>query len=245
MSYSCFLLGFVAAPSVVLAILIRRQSRRAPAYASGIPILALIAFAYTTPWDQYLVARGIWTYPDGRVFATFGGVPAEEYVFFVAQTLLVGLLAWWLRGRIPLRRATGGGSLKARLLPACACLGVWAVSWYGLRFQPATYAALILLWALPPLCLQWVFAPRVIARNGRFLVTALAISGVYLSAADAYALNAGIWSISEATALGWKFGNVPVEEILFFTVTSLLVLQGLLLWEWARARHKGWPSKVH
>ena len=236
MSYACFLLCFIAPPTVALALLLRRRPPRAPAYASGIPILALIAFVYTTPWDQYLVARGIWTYPGDRVVATLGGVPVEEYVFFVAQTLLVGLWTWWLRGRMPLRTVRSKGGAKARTAIFAACAAAWAGCWHLLGHPPGTYAALILLWALPPLCLQWIFAPGVLAANARFVAIAVATAGGYLSAADAYALADGIWSITETTSLGWKLGNVPAEEILFFTITSLLVVQGLVLWEWVRGR---------
>ena len=53
--------------------------------------IALIALLYTTPWDNYLVWRGIWDYPEGRVLATIGYVPLEEYLFFILQSVLTGL----------------------------------------------------------------------------------------------------------------------------------------------------------
>jgi lycopene cyclase domain-containing protein len=59
-------------------------------------VLALLALAYTTPWDNYLVYKGIWSYPPGRVMATIGWVPIEEYMFFVIQTALTSL--WFLAG---------------------------------------------------------------------------------------------------------------------------------------------------
>ena len=37
-----------------------------------------IAFVYTTPWDNYLVAREVWGYPPGRVLATIGFVPSRS-----------------------------------------------------------------------------------------------------------------------------------------------------------------------
>ena len=40
-------------------------------------VLGLLAVSYTTPWDNYLVWKGIWSYPPGRVLATIGWVPVR------------------------------------------------------------------------------------------------------------------------------------------------------------------------
>ena len=54
-------------------------------------VVLLLAFAYTTPWDNYLVFREVWGYPPGRVLATIGYVPVEEYAFFLLQPIMTGL----------------------------------------------------------------------------------------------------------------------------------------------------------
>ena len=51
----------------------------------GTIIHVLVALLYTTPWDNYLVYREVWGYPPGRVLATIGYVPVEEYLFFILQ----------------------------------------------------------------------------------------------------------------------------------------------------------------
>ncbi len=38
-------------------------------------VLSGLALVYTTPWDNFLVYRGIWAYPSGRVLATLGSGP--------------------------------------------------------------------------------------------------------------------------------------------------------------------------
>ena len=35
-------------------------------------VLAALALAYTTPWDNYLVYKGIWSYSPGRVLSSIG-----------------------------------------------------------------------------------------------------------------------------------------------------------------------------
>ena len=55
-------------------------------------LLVLIAVAYTTPWDNYLVATNVWWYDESLVTGLkLGWVPIEEYTFFVLQTLMTGL----------------------------------------------------------------------------------------------------------------------------------------------------------
>ena len=61
--------------------------------------LPVTAFVYTTPWDNFLVFREVWSYPPDRVLGRVGYVPYEEYAFFVLQTLISGLLLLLLMRR--------------------------------------------------------------------------------------------------------------------------------------------------
>lgn len=100
MSYFTFHLIFVVPPILLLAWLQRQsftnEGRRA---RLALPLIALIAFVYTTPWDNYLVWRGIWEYGISRVVGTIGYVPVEEYLFFMLQPILTGLWLYWLLAR--------------------------------------------------------------------------------------------------------------------------------------------------
>ncbi|HLG68972.1 MAG TPA: lycopene cyclase domain-containing protein [Chloroflexota bacterium] len=91
MTYLQFLAVFVGIPILVLLLLLRRDLRSIPWLA--IAALCIVALAYTTPWDNLLVASGVWSYPKERVAgAILGAVPIEEYGFFVLQTILASLL---------------------------------------------------------------------------------------------------------------------------------------------------------
>ena len=57
----------------------------------------------------------------------------------------------------------------------------------------------------------------------------LGVPTVYLWLADALAIEMNIWSINPAYLLGVYVGKLPVEEMTFFVVTNLMVLQGSLL----------------
>jgi lycopene cyclase domain-containing protein len=98
MSYGVFLLIFVVPPMLFFAWRMRdRMNRRIYMAFAGLIALCVI---YTTPWDNYLVASGVWYYDPKLVLGlTFGYVPAEEYTFFVVQTLMTGffMLFLWRR----------------------------------------------------------------------------------------------------------------------------------------------------
>ena len=48
-----------------------------------------IVMAFTSPWDNYAVAKGIWDFPRERVWFRVGKLPIEEYAFFIIQSLQV------------------------------------------------------------------------------------------------------------------------------------------------------------
>ena len=111
MTYFGFLLRFIGIPLLILAGLTAwdwRRGRRLPDDLRKQPAwLALTAHViaavvWTTPWDNDLVATGVWYYDPNLVTGiTLGWVPIEEYTFFVVQTLMTGLWLLGLGRRLP------------------------------------------------------------------------------------------------------------------------------------------------
>ncbi len=58
MSYVLFLTLFIFMPIAAIAFAMRRRIRRAHVLA----LVGLAAVTCTTPWDNYLVATGVWFY---------------------------------------------------------------------------------------------------------------------------------------------------------------------------------------
>lgn len=98
------------------------------------------------------------------------------------------------------------------------------------------YLWLLLGWALPLLLGQWLLGWRIFARNWRPLLFPALLAGVYFTLCDSVAVRQGIWFFDERQILGWRIGPLPIEEVLFFFLTSLLVTQSLLLLLPARFR---------
>lgn len=225
MTYLAFHGIFLLPPLVVLWWVQRGYLHRVhPRAGLFLGVMAVVALLYTTPWDNYLVWRGVWRYGPDRVLGTIGYVPVEEYLFFLLQPLLAGL---WLYRLLPSPPARVGPLARwggAAIYAAAALLGALL-----LRSPEGTYLGLILVWAAPVLALQWVYAGGAIwARRGVW-AAGFALPTLYLWAADAAALHLGIWRISAVHTLGPAVGPLPLEEAVFFLVTNLLVVQGLLL----------------
>ena len=101
-----------------------------------------------------------------------------------------------------------------------------------------TYLLLLLGWALPVIALHWLMGAPELRAHLRLLAVAILTPTVYLSLADAMAIDAGIWSISEELTLGWRIGTLVFEEAVFFFLTNVLVAQSIVLFlsHTARAR---------
>ncbi len=242
MTYFGFLLRFLGIPLVFFAILLFRRWRRrgypgagptnVPAL-TGILLHALIALAYTTPWDNYLVATRVWWYDPSLVTGlTLGYVPIEEYTFFVLQPVLTGFWLLFLAPYMPPVSQVKQPAASWRLWIVASGLVLWLVSLLPLLsgWAPGTYLALELGWALPPILLQLVFGGDILWRNRRLVAAAILPVTIYLSAADALAIGFGTWTINPARSLGILLGGVlPLEEFVFFLITNTLVVFGLVL----------------
>lgn len=240
MTYLGFHLVFLLPVIGVLAWLVAKGGRIPyPAPWLGTATLCCIAFVYTTPWDNYLVGAGIWTYDEGRVLEQFrlGYVPIEEYLFFVLQPILTALFLFFFAQRMPCSAegtsAPGGRKSGPRIVAGTIFAAVALLSAGGLSspWEGGTYLCLILVWAAPVLSFQSFFGFDRILLYRRQWIPALVGSTAYLWLVDGIAIDWEIWRITEATSTGLHLFALPIEEALFFLATNLLVLFGLVLFQ--------------
>jgi lycopene cyclase domain-containing protein len=232
---------------MILTVRDRQRGKIAEGFLDGrsvwlaIGLHVLLAVVYTTPWDNYLVATRVWYYnPDLISGVLLGWVPLEEYIFFMLETVLVGL--WWL---VLVHRVTTSGEFSPRrkisivltaVLAAiwCVTVGVLISGW-----KPGTYLSLILVWALPVIMLQLAFGADILWHFRKMVIFAILPVFLYVSTADALAISSGTWTIDPDQSLGIWIGALPVEEAVFFLVTPTIVGFGLTL-SLARASRKRW-----
>lgn len=242
MTYAGFLFWFLILPMALLLIVAwidRSRGRRLPpslrsvSPAVAILLHALIALLYTTIWDNYLVATGVWYYDPALVLGiTFGYVPLEEYTFFLLQPIVAGLwlLAILRRTKEPPQSGANSG-LRLWAVLGAAAIWLGSVVILAAGWRPGTYMGLELVWAMPPIALQLAFGADILWRYRRPVFLALSSTTLYLCLADALAIGRwGIWAIDPAQSTGVMLGGVlPVEEFLFFLLTTTLVIFGITL----------------
>ena len=87
----------------------------------------------------------------------------------------------------------------------------------------------ILYWMGPVILIQWVLAGKVFLRNLTAVFIPPLVMGTYYSLADIVAISSGIWYFDENQILGVYIGPIPLEEVLFFFITALLVSQSFVM----------------
>jgi len=242
MTYFGFLLRFVILPILIflaIALWDDRRGKQIHGFRNGravwiaIGIHVLLAVAYTTPWDNYLVATGVWYYnPDLVTGIVIGYVPIEEYTFFVVETILSGLWWWFLARRLspPVNEFKSSKTLV--YVSTCVLVSLWLVFTYLFFFgeEKWTYLGITLFWALPAILPQFLFGADILWHYRRLVFWAIFVPGTYLSLMDIVALSETTWSISKTQTTGILFfGILPLEEVVFFFITNVLITFGVTL----------------
>jgi putative membrane protein len=240
-TYYQVLFYFIFPPTIILAMLTTHNVflnlfvlRRRINWLPYIAILThvLLAVVYTTPWDNYLVASNVWWYDQTLVTGwTIGYVPIEEYTFFVVQTMMTGL---WVLTLWRIRALQPSSSIPRKEIRSWSLVftaSIWAASAIVLvsGWQPGRYLALILVWALIPLMMQFGFGADILWGRRTLLTLAVLPATIYLWVVDAVAISGGVWTISTFQTLGINFGQLPIEEMVFFLVTNMMISFGITL----------------
>jgi lycopene cyclase domain-containing protein len=242
MTYCGFLLRFLFVPILVFLAITYwdgKNNKQIPGFRNGgavwiaIGIHILLAVVYTTPWDNFLVATGVWYYNPKLVTGfVIGYVPIEEYTFFIVETILSGLWWWFLARRLSPPSAGFKPNKRLLYIPSSLLILLWVVFTY-LFFSdnvPFTYLSITLFWALPAILPQLLFGADILWHYRKLVTLAILIPGTYLSLMDILALKETTWSISPAQTTGILFfGILPLEEVVFFFITNALIVFGMTL----------------
>ena len=252
MTYFGFLLRFLVIPILILLTVTYWDQRRNIQITGfrngrlvwiGIGLHVILAVVYTTPWDNYLVATGVWYYnPELVAGIAIGYVPIEEYTFFVLETIVAGLWWWFLARRVAFTSTPSATSPQGKgkffpnkklvYLSACVLALLWILSTYLFFFgaETWTYLSIILFWALPPVVIQMLFGAELLWQYRKLVFLGILVPGTYLSLADILALKDTTWSISPSQTTGILFfGILPLEEVIFFFITNVLLIFGMTL----------------
>ncbi len=232
LTYLQFHLIFVLPVLAVLAaaVYLRAETWSGVEPLSGLAILLCLALVYTIPWDNLLIAEGVWWYGDGATAGTIWQAPLGEYLFFVFQPIIVCL---WLFQfpriddvsliRIP---------LSYRGLGVAAGAAVSLVGYLMLDVQSLYYLGAILFWSGPILSIHWGFGWPYLWRLRKTMLLGVSVPTLYLCTIDRIAIEMGVWVLSDAHTTGITVLGLPIEEGTFFFMTSLFAVQTLLMYMW-------------
>lgn len=233
MTYLQFHFAYTLPVLLATALVQRRPvagvgSRVAIAWLGAMVVLAVV---YTTPWDNYLVYRDVWGYPPHAVLGTIGYVPVEEYAFFVIQTLFVGLFYFALRGRALVESDSRPMPRSFRTVGLVASLSLTVLGIVMLVHPSAhaLYMGLILAWAPPVIAGMWYVGADKVWDERRRVAFSIAVPTLYLWLIDRIAIQRGIWDIRDDYSLQLDPFGLPIEEAVFFLVTTALCVIGLAL----------------
>jgi len=229
---------FLLPPLVVLAAATYRWRRASPVRPFAVAAVTVIALVYTTPWDNYLILEGVWYYGQGTVTAVIWAAPVEEYAFVVLQPILGAL---WLHHVSeafdpPTDRVEVSGRARVVGLLAAGVIGLAGTAM--LTTDATVYLGAILAWGAPVLALQWVVGWPYLWARRRLVAVAVGVPALFLSVADRIAIDQGIWTISGQFTTGLTVGGLPIEEGAFFLLTSVFVVQALVLYPWVLDRYR-------
>lgn len=192
--------------------------------------LCLIVLIFTTPWDNWAVKRNLWNFPKEKILFRIFYCPIEEYIFFLTQTVQACLLTDILRSHFFNKTI----SLPAPDFRLASALGLLWLIFFFLskklsRPLSLTYLWHLFFWMLPVIIFQWTMGGFWIQQFPLAILTTLVL-GTILCLFDLIAIHQGIWFFDEKQTLGLNlFRLLPLEEILFFYLTTLMVVQGFLL----------------
>jgi lycopene cyclase domain-containing protein len=223
-------------PVLVLLVALNVQPAWTAGELAAFGWVLLAVMVFTTPWDNLAAKWGIWGFPREKFSLQIGYLPAEEYSFFILQSVNVMLTIRALFRFFP--KWMIGLDVEVdtwTLIFLAASIIPWAIiTWQLRRLRrnkgPCVNYAIHLAWFLPVIYAQWLLGPWLFVAHAGLLALVTLAFGFYYTVADYLAVRAGLWFFDPAQITGWKAGGLlPWEEIAFFGLTSLLVAQSYLL----------------
>lgn len=225
MTYLSFLFLFTIIPSVMLIIFLWKTLEWD--YLKVLLFVSLIAFSATSLWDNYAVYSGIWYFPQEKTTGIkLFYVPIEEYMFFFLQTYTTGLMQL-LYMRIYKRIKVKNRNFTTMFFSIPFIILFQEI--VKLPFGKMNYLFHLLGWAGLFILIQYLFGRKKIFKYKDFIFFPSIIMTIYFSIADSISIGKGIWGFDPEQTIGTRIFNIPLEEIIFFLCTNLLVTEAMIL----------------
>lgn len=191
-------------------------------------VLGVVAVVYSiTGWDRILYQNGVITCSSS--YGSLFYVPYEEWCWCIDHTMLVCLWVMSIWRSRPVPQTRGCAHLGFRIVSTLALLSVayfgYLLQSYGKNFF---YLGLSLLHTFPIFAVHFASIGHIYLQYPRECILGLLVPSVYVLGVDTFAINRGIWAITdEFTTRTYVFG-VTVEHIVIYTLTTSLASQSMV-----------------
>ncbi len=225
-------LWFVTAPPGVLPWASPELRRWAYVLPFG---LCVAAVSFSAFWDNFIFSRGVFTFDKDTMVGTFMHLPLEEWFWFIDHTLFSSFFLYFITG--PEQRSDANGTSVRRVSDATMGMVMVvsaAVTLMGIWFMNQDNSHLLFLgvnlgFMFPVLAIQWWFGLHILLDNKMLWAVGVLAPAAYLLGLDYWALQVNIWHLSPEYITGIKIGDVYFEQILIYTLPSVLVTQSALI----------------
>ena len=200
-------------------------------------ILCVVANAYTVPWDNFMIAKGVWSYDNDRIIPIhFGYCPYEEYAFFTLETLIVvGIWLFYFPSRKSFckfpEKFQGMPGHESMFGTVCAALLLFfsfAITW--IQKHALLYLGYLFVWAIPILLLQWICGWRALLAHWDKIMPVIGFSSFCLCLVNRWGIRHGIWKINDDNIVPLaRNQDMPLEEGLFYVLTTTMCVFGITL----------------
>lgn len=227
LTYIDFHLKYTFPVIAVLSLIARPFINRSEVFK--ISFISIIAFLYTTPWDNYVIYCDTWKYSSDRVVAVIGYAPIEEYMFFIIQTVLTSLWALlcvrWSTPCLNFNYDKRSYQL-IRWVPITIFTMAMIVGYkLAIPGQGTFYIGCILCWVFPAIIFMWYGGGNFFVKKIIPSTFAIVVPSLYLSWIDQLALKESVWHINEKTSLNiFVVEDLPIEEAFFFFIVNFIIV---------------------
>jgi len=226
---------FVLLPSCWLLFsppgLLRWASPAVRRLALLLPIpLAAMAVFFSAFWDNLIFSKGVFTFNKEAMVGTFMHLPLEEWFWFIDHTFLSAyFLMFLLKPEAAPPVKPGPNKWIPAILTVSALIsasGIW------LMLHPNEHYLFLgvnLGFMFPVLALHWWVGLHILLNNKTAWFLGILCPSLYLLGLDYWALQEGIWFLSPDYITGIMIMGVHLEQILIYTLPSILVTQSALI----------------
>ena len=191
-------------------------------------VLGVVAVVYSvTGWDRILYQNGVITCSNS--YGSLFFVPYEEWFWCIDHTMLVCLWVMSIWSSRPVPQTRGSAYVGFRIVSAVALL---SMAYFGYLLQGygknTFYLGLTLLHTFPIFALHFAAIGHIYLQYPRECILGLLVPSVYVLGVDTFAINRGIWAVTdEFTTETYVFG-VMIEHIVIYTLTTSLASQSMV-----------------